>query len=286
MAMTVYPRQLGSVASGVYAGLTDHPPAPAFKSVAGHAADNQPRQLTEKQRKIPLLGLAADRIAEEVRKREQRWLRRLDTIHASGCRTKQQRWDALGALAETILARIDLSNLCLGWYAEDGRFCLNRQRRLAQSGNLSECRVSRTLSALEDAGYVYRRFSRIYKHGQHWITRVTIHMRRQFFVDLGLGHLLAETVARAKAKRDVKLRAIQAKQQQEAMQDLAAAQQRKQSHHQAQSARKAKVVQLDQQREQVRRRDEYDLAQQIAIEHAELSPAQQLELLKKLLNRT
>lgn len=233
------------MAAGLYSGLTEHAPAKAVKPVAGPDAGQQPRGLSDKQLKIPLLRLAFERIGEEVRQRDRRWLRRLDHIHASGCRTKQQRWDALGAMAETLLARLDLSNLCLGWFDADGRFRLNRQRRIAESSAMTDCRVSRTLSALEDAGYVTRRFSRIYKFGQHWITRVTIHLRRRFFVDLGLGHVLAETVARARSKRNMHLGRVKARQQQEALQELADAQQRRQSHRKAQAAREAKVVQID-----------------------------------------
>lgn len=275
------PRPLGSVAAGVYAGLTDHPPAKPFKPVAGHAADNRPRSLSEKQRKIPLLGLAADRIAEEVHNRAQRWLRRLDTIHASGCRTKQQRWNALGALASPLLACLDLSNLCLGWYTADGVFRLNRQRRLAQAANLGEARVSRTIAALIDAQYAYKRVKRIFKHGKHWVCRVTIHLRRQFFIDLGLGHVLAETVARARAKRNIHLAAVAARQQQQRMQELVDAQQRRQSHRQAQAAREARVVQIDKAKRAAYSQARQEAWSRLVVANPGATPAQLRELLER-----
>jgi DNA-binding transcriptional ArsR family regulator len=269
------------MAAGLYAGLTTHAPAKPFKPVAGPAAGHQPRGLSEKQRKIPLLSLAADRIAEEVRNRERRWLRRLDTIHASGCRTKQQRWNALGAMASTLLARLDLSNLCLGWFDDEGRFRLNRQRRLAESSDLTDCRVSRTLSALEAAGYVTRRFSRIYKFGQHWITRVTIHLRRRFFVDLGLGHVLAETVARARGKRNLHLGKDKARQQQDALQELSDAQQRRQSHRKAQAAREAKVTQIDKAKRAAYNEARLEAWSRLVADNPGASPSQLRELLER-----
>lgn len=226
----------GSPESAVYANLQ----APAPKPLAGHGADRHPRRLSDKQR-ATFLGTAAKRVTEEARDRSGRWLRRLDTVHASGCRTKRQRWDALAAMAEPMLARMDVATLCLGYLDSRGAFHLNRQRGLAQDGGLSECRVSRTLTALEAAHYVRRKLRRIFFNGRHWITRVTIHLRPQFFIDLGLGYLLAEARTRKKAARAKKLRQIGAEQQQEALQELAAAQQRRASHRGAEGARQRKA---------------------------------------------
>ncbi|SER25104.1 hypothetical protein SAMN04244573_03199 [Azotobacter beijerinckii] len=232
----------GSPESGVYAELTDHRPAPPFKPVAGHEAGRRPRSLSDKQR-ATFLGTAVERVIEEARTRAGRWIRRLDTIHKSGCRTKQQRWNALAALAEPILARVDLATLCLGWLDESGAFRLNRQRGLAQDGDLTECRVSRTLTDLERAGYVRRRVRRIYKHGMHWISRVTLHLRPRFFIDLGLSHQLAEARTKKKVARERKLREISARQQKDALQELADQQQRRESHRRAEGARRAQAEQ-------------------------------------------
>lgn len=252
--------------AGAYAGLQ----APAF---AGPAAGRRPRALSEKQR-AGVLGLAAARVAEEAKERGRRWLRRLDTIHASGCRTKRQRWEALAALAEPLLARLDLATLALGWLDNNGAFRLNRQRGLADDSGLSESCVSRTLSALEAAQYVRRKVRRIYHNGQRWITRVTIHLRPRFFIDLGLGHQLAEERSRKKARREVHLRDVKARQQREAIQELGDAAMRKQSHRKAQAVRQAKVVKIEEARALDRNRLMAEAFHQLAVDNPELSPAE------------
>lgn len=225
--------------AGAYAGLQ----APVL---AGAGAGREPRRLSEKQR-AGFLGTAAERVVQEARERGRRWLRRMDK-HESGCRTKQQRWDALAALAEPLLARVDLATLALGWLDAKGKFRLNRQRGLAEDTGLSECRVSRTLSTLEKAGYVRRRVRRIFHNGKQWITRVTIHLRPRFFIDLGLGHQLAEARTRKKARREATLREAARQQQTEALQELADAQMRRQSHRKAQAVREAKAECVRQER--------------------------------------
>lgn len=252
--------------AGAYAGLQ----APAF---AGAAAGRRPRELSDKQRK-GVLGLAAERVKEEAKERGRRWLRRLDTIHASGCRTKRQRWEALAALAEPLLARLDLATLALGWLDNNGAFRLNRQRGLADDSGLSESCVSRTLSALEAAQYVRRKVRRIYHNGQRWITRVTIHLRPRFFIDLGLGHQLAEERSRKKARREVHLRDVKARQQREAIQELGDAAMRKQSHRKAQAVRQAKVVKIEEARALDRNRLMAEAFHQLAVDNPELSPAE------------
>lgn len=230
----------GTPESGVYAELTPHAPAAPYQP-AGHAAGRRPRSLSDKQR-ATFLGQAVARVNEEARTRAGRWIRRLDTIHKSGVRTKQQRWDALAAMAEPIFARVDLATLCLGWLDDTGAFRLNRQRGLAHDGDLTECRVSRTLADLERAGYVRRRVRRIFKNGQHWVSRVTIHLRPRFFIDLGLGHKLAEARTAKKIVREKRLREIAARRQQSALQELTDRQQRRESHRRAEGARQSSAV--------------------------------------------
>lgn len=245
--------------AGAYAGLQ----APAF---AGPAAGRRPRALSEKQR-AGVLGLAAARVAEEAKERGRRWLRRLDTIHASGCRTKRQRWEALAALAEPLLARLDLATLALGWLDNNGAFRLNRQRGLADDSGLSESCVSRTLSALEAAQYVRRKVRRIYHNGQRWITRVTIHLRPRFFIDLGLGHQLAEERSRKKARREVHLRDVKARQQREAIQEMGDKAVRKQSHRQAQAARDQFRRMAEKARAEQRERDKSAYINKLAVDN-------------------
>ncbi|MBI6621540.1 hypothetical protein YA0783_24945 [Pseudomonas corrugata] len=198
------PLQPSAVGAAPYAALTDHAPAPKRKLqlVERSTLERRPRGLTDKQRET-LLGTAAERILEEARDRQCRYLRRFDTIHISGCRTKQQRWNSLASMAEPMLARLDIATMALGWLDEKtGAFRLNRQRGLAEDGCLSESAVSRTLTALEKANYLRRRVRRIFKHGKHWVCRVTIHIRPRFFIDLGLGHQLAEERNWKRKRRD------------------------------------------------------------------------------------
>ena len=224
-------------AAAAFAGLTDHAPKPRLKLVDRSPLERRPRALTDAQRGT-LLGLAAARITEEASTRSLRYLRRLDCIHISGCRTKRQRWDALAKLAEQLLARLDLATMALGWLdGKTGAFRLNRQRGLAEDTGLSESCVSRTLTALEKAGYLRRRVRRIFKHGKHWISRVTIHIRPRFFIDLGLGYQLAEERTKKKNKRDRVLSALGIQQGRDRLQAIAEKRQRQASHTKASKAR-------------------------------------------------
>lgn len=243
-----------SVAAAAFAGLTDHAPAPRLKLVDRSTQERRPRALTEAQRGT-LLGLAAERIGEEAQSRACRWLRRLDAIHISGCRVKQQRWNALAALAEPLLARLDFATLALGWLdGQTGAFRLNRQRGLAEDTGLSESCVSRTLTALESAGYLRRRVRRIFKHGKHWVSRVTIHIRPRFFIDLGLGHQLAEERTKKKARRDRVLAALGVQKSRDRLQAVVDKSQRKASHLAANKARAAQEhAQAEQQRQEKER---------------------------------
>lgn len=270
----------GSTEAAAYAGLTDHAPAAPYKP-AGHEAGRRPRRLTDKQR-ATFLGTAAARVTEEARDRAGRWLRRLDTIHKSGCRTKQQRWDALAAMAEPLFARVDVATLCLGYLLPDGSFRLNRQRGLAEDGQLSECRVSRTLTDLESAGYIRRRVRRIFKNGRHWVSRVTIHLRPRFFIDLGLAHKLAEARTQKKAMRARKLREAAARQQQGALQELTDRQMRRESHRRAEGARQARAEQQANVRQIDDARDRAARLVELAVQNPGLSRSEVVALLDRL----
>ena len=236
----------GTPESGVYAALIKEPPvlhavapAAAPAAFAGHQAIRRPRQLSAKQRAVfPFLGEALERIKAEAVRREQRWLRRLDSIHASGCRTKQQVWNAVSLLSEPIFARFDVATMCCGWLDEKGVFRLNRQKGLAEDTGLTESRVSRALKALMQAGYISKKVKRIYKHGQRWICRITLQIRPQFFVDLGLGHQLAQARTAARKRRDKQLKDVATRQNQSALNELMARQQRNESHRRAEGKRR------------------------------------------------
>lgn len=230
-------RQHDAPGSGFYAPFSG--PQPSSPAQRRH-----PGSLSEKQART-FLGEAVRRIRQEAQTREGKWLWRLDRIHQSGCRTKQQRWDALAALAEPLMARIDLATLVLGWLDDNGVFRLNRQRRLVDDGGLTDSRVSRTLTALEEAGYVRRKQRRLFKDGMRWITRTMIHLRPRLFIDLGLGYLLAEARSRKKNERARKLGAIKQQQQQTALQELAQHHQRQQRKHAA-KARKQQIYEAQQ----------------------------------------
>lgn len=212
-------RQHDAPSAGFYNALPGSTPGPDGRYRSRHG------KLTDKQRRT-FLGQAVTRIQEEARTRAGRYLRQLDRIHASGCRTKQQRWNALATLAEPILRRLDLATLILGWLDADGQFRLNRQRGLAEDGALSDSCVSRTLSALEAAGYVRRKQRRLFKDGQRWITRTMIHIRRRFFIDLGLGHLLAEAYQRSRKRRNATLNSVQQRAMQARLAEAAKQQQK------------------------------------------------------------
>ena len=270
----------GTPESGVYAELTPHAPAAPYQP-AGHAAGRRPRSLSDKQR-ATFLGQAVARVNEEARTRAGRWIRRLDTIHKSGVRTKQQRWDALAAMAEPIFARVDLATLCLGWLDDSGAFRLNRQRGLAHDGDLTECRVSRTLADLERAGYVRRRVRRIFKNGQHWVSRVTIHLRPRFFIDLGLGHKLAEARTAKKIVREKRLREIAARRQQSALQELTDRQQRRESHRRAEGARQSSAVAQANVRRIDAARARVEALTALVAQHPDKSRAELVALLDRL----
>lgn len=236
-----------SPAAAVYAALNEATHGadealapPPFKRKrlppVGHQQARSPRQLSDKQRRT-FLGEAVKRIVSEVADRGGRYLRRLDTIHESGRRSRAELWQSLRAIAEPFLARLDIATGCIGWLDDSGRFRLNRQNRIAEDAGISPVAICRLFKALEKAGYTLRKLKRIYRAGQNWITRVTIYVRPRFFIDLGLG--LAHANARtAKALSFIKKRRrIEATQQQERLDETARAHERRMSHRQAEARR-------------------------------------------------
>lgn len=204
----------------------------------GHMTVRRPRKLSEKQSKT-FLGEAVKRIKAEAADRSGKYLRDLDTLHEGGKRTRAERWLALAAIAEPLMARLDIATGVLGYLDNDGQFRLNRQTGVAEDANISPSRLCRLLKALQKAKYVLRKIKRLYRNGKRWVCRITIYVRPRFFHDLGLGFAHAEArTAKAKAYR-TKRRQAQAIQQQAQLDDMAAAQDRRMSHRKAEGARAA-----------------------------------------------
>lgn len=256
--------------SAVYAELTPHPPKPRLKAVSGPQADRHPRTLSDKQRRT-VLGSVVERVQGEVKTREGRYLRRLDSVHVSGYRTNQNRWNALGAIIEPVMARVDIATLILGWLDDRGQFRLNRQRGLAEDSGMTESRVSRTLSLLEQAGYVHRQMTRLYKHGQNWVTRVTIRLRVRFFVDLGLGHQLAEARTRSRQRRKKQVAEVQQQLNHQRLNGLLSSHMRRESHNRAQGKRRAQLELVDNAKKVERMRERAAEIHRLATDYPELS---------------
>lgn len=229
-----------SPASAAYNGLSVVPakaPPKRLKRVDRSAQPRRPRALTDAQRRT-FLGTAAERVREEAKDRQCKWLRDFDTFQASGYRTSQTRWDSLAEIIEPILARLDIATMVLGYIDKGGDFRLNRQRGLAEDTTLQEWTVSRLMSALEASKMVYRKMRRICHNGRYWITRVTINVRPRFFIQLGLGYQLAVARTEKKAKRN-QLLATFGKQRADALISNAAdSAMRKHSHVTAQAKRR------------------------------------------------
>lgn len=235
----------GSPQAAAYNGLSaveSKAPAKRLKRVDRSAQPRRPRALTDAQRRT-FLGTAAERVREEAKARQCKWLRDFDTFQTSGYRTSQTRWDSLAEIIEPILARLDIATLVLGYMDKAGEFRLNRQRGLAEDTTLQEWTVSRLMGALEASKLVYRKMRRICHNGRFWITRVTINIRPRFFIQLGLGYQLAEARSQKKAKR-TQLLATFGKQRADALISNAADREvRKSSHVKAQAARRRQEAQ-------------------------------------------
>lgn len=171
-----------------------------------------PRHLTEQQLKNPLIRAAHQRLSSIVSHRGK-YLRRLDTVHGDR-RTRLEKFAALERIAEQLLIRLDLATGVLGYIDDRGRFVLNTQCNLASDSGVSAPVLSRLLSTLDDAGYVYRRIERVRldekdEHGLHLVrTRVLIRLTQQFWADLGLRYVHARVQNAARKKREAQLREI------------------------------------------------------------------------------
>ncbi len=171
-----------------------------------------PRNLTEQQLRNPLIRAAHQRLSSIVSHRGK-YLRRLDTVHGDR-RTRLEKFVALEKIAEQLLVRLDLATGVLGYIDDHGRFILNTQCNLASDAGVSAPVLSRLLSTLDYAGYVYRRIERVRldekdEHGLHLVrTRVLIRLTQQFWADLGLRYVHARVQNAARKKREAQLREI------------------------------------------------------------------------------
>lgn len=260
--------------AGFTAKLSGELPSPPV------SAGRRDGKLSQKQAR-GFLGEAAKRVAYEAKHRDRTFLKALDRTHKSGCRTKQQRWDALAAIAPTLLSCYDIATGILGWLDADGEMRLNRQRLLAEKTGMTNCRVSRTLSALEQAGYVRRKFRRLFKDGKRWITRVMIHLRPRFFIDLGLGHLLASAKNKAKAKRAKAINGAAQRRLVTAGADLARQARRTEQRQRARAKQQRAQAQFEQQLQESQVRTEAHLIAELIANNPSLTPAEIRALLAR-----
>lgn len=179
-------------------------------------------RLSEDQRRT-FLGEAARRVKVEASERKGKWLRSFDCVHLSGRRVRQEVWSKLAAIIEPIMARVDIATMVLGWMDNDGQFHLNLQNGIAVDAEIHQCALSRALKLLEKARYIRREQKRLFHDGKRWITRTMIILRARLFIELGLAHQLKQARERKKEKRRLKLKEIQRRAQQKALQQAEAA---------------------------------------------------------------
>lgn len=185
-------------------------PVPAKTMPARYA---QPKRLTPQQLKNPLIRSAFDRLSN-AEKYRGKYLRRLDTVNGDR-RTRSEKYQAVQAVAEPLLVRLDIPTSVLGYLdVDDGRFVLNVQCHIAHEGGISAPALSRLFKTLEEAGYVYRRIERVRleekdDNGLHLVrTRVLVRFTRLFWQDLGLLYVFDRVQNSARKKREVQLRLI------------------------------------------------------------------------------
>jgi len=173
----------------------------------------EPKYLTEKQLKNPLIRAAHQRLGNLVSLRGK-YLRRLDTVNGDR-RTRLEKFVAIERVEEQLLVRLDLATGVLGYIdAANGRFVLNIQRGIAEDSGISEAVLSRLLGTMESAGYIYRRIERIRldevdDNGLHLVrTRVLVRFTKLFWADLGLSYVYERVQNAAKKRREAELRAI------------------------------------------------------------------------------
>lgn len=178
------------------------------------ASYREPRYLTEKQLKNPLIRQAHKRLGSITTLRGK-YLRQLDRVNGDR-RTRIEKFKALELAQEQFLVRLDLATSTLGFLDDsNGRYVLNTQRHIAEdSAGLSEAVLSRLLGTLEEAGYVMRRIEKIRldekdPNGLHLVrTRVLVQFTMRFWADLGLRYVYERAQRAAMKKRVAQLREI------------------------------------------------------------------------------
>jgi hypothetical protein len=241
-------------------------------------------RLSDAQRRT-FLGEAARRVKVEASERKGKWLRSLDCVHLSGRRVRQEIWSKFAAVAEPMMARVDIATMVLGWMDNEGQFHLNLQNGLAVDAEIHQCALSRMLKLLEKARYIRREQKRLYHNGRQWITRTMIILRPRMFIELGLAHQLKQARERKKEKRRLKLQEIQRREQQKSLQQAEAAV-AKQARRRAFQARERIVTENQQQEQQIefnRRRAE--LAVQLNQQNPSLTGSALTQAVDALLRR-
>jgi hypothetical protein len=173
----------------------------------------EPRHLTAQQLKNPLIRSAYERLSHITAYRGK-YLRRLDTVNGDR-RTRLEKFVAIERIAEQVLVRLDLPTGVVGYLeVATGHFVLNTQRGIALDSGISEAVLSRLLSTLDSAGYIYRRkecmrLDEKDENGLHLVrTRVLVRFTKLFWADLGLLYVYERVQNAAKKRRDAELREI------------------------------------------------------------------------------
>jgi len=190
-----------------------HPAAPAagLSAPARHnpGYSGPSRGLTEAQLKLPFFKKALARL-KSIALTRFKLLPRLIRTNGNERITRIEAYHNLAAVADPMLARLDLATGVLGWLDEGGNFRLNNQKNLAHDAGLAPACLNRLFKLLEGANYLTRRVERIAvrEHGIQLVrTRVMIR-----FTDLFWRHLqmsFVHTMAR-KAARKRRLRKLHA----------------------------------------------------------------------------
>ncbi|GAB3478654.1 hypothetical protein [Azotobacter salinestris] len=190
-----------------------HPASPTAGLSAPARPDlgysSQPRRLSEAQLKLPFFRKALARL-ESIAQTRAQLLPRLIRTNGNERITRIEVYHNLSAVADPLLARLDLATGVLGWLDEGGNFRLNNQKNLAHDAGLLPACLNRLFKLLEGANYLTRRVERIAvrEHGIQLVrTRVMIR-----FTDLFWRHLqmsFVHTMAR-KAARKRRLRKLHA----------------------------------------------------------------------------
>lgn len=164
------------------------------------------RKLSPEQLKLPFFSRALENLSTALEGRDRR-LFALQQQAGSERKTRREIFEALEAVAEHLLVRLDLATGILGWTDKDGRIRVCSQRQLAVDAGLSTSALSRLFGRLHDCGYVVRRTRKISRATSDYTWSVKgetlIQFTEKFFRHLGVWTQWCRVSkwARKKAKR-------------------------------------------------------------------------------------